>query len=82
MASRIVNMTVPEELLKEVDAVARAEGRTRSELFREAVRRYVQERCTKDASRLLLRLAALAVQGPNISASDLDRVLYGRGRTR
>ncbi len=82
MASRIINMTVPEELLKAVDAVAQAEGRTRSELFREAVRRYVQERCKKSSSQLLSRLAALAVQGPNISASDLDRLLYGRGRKR
>lgn len=80
MASRIINMTVPEELLREVDKVAQAEGRTRSELFREAVRRYVHER--KDSSQLLLRLASLAVKGPDLSASDLDRLLYRRGRKR
>jgi len=82
MSSRIINMTVPEELIKEVDEVAKVEGRTRSELFREAVRRYVQEQrfARKDAAPLLSRLAVLAVKGPNLSASDLDRILYGRAR--
>lgn len=82
MGSRIINMTMPEELLKEADAVARAEGRTRSELFREAVRQYVSRCSRKDASPLLSRLAALAVRGPKISANDLDSLLYGRGRPR
>lgn len=82
MASRIINMTVPEDLLREADELAQAEGRTRSELFREAVRRYVEERCKKDSSQLLSRLAARAVKGPDLSAADLDRLLYGRGRKR
>lgn len=84
MASRIINMTIPEELIAVVDEVAEAEGRTRSELFREAVRRYVQRRRPKkkDASPLLSRLAALAVKGPNLSATDLDQILYGKGRAR
>jgi metal-responsive CopG/Arc/MetJ family transcriptional regulator len=65
MSSRIVNMTVPEALLKEADEVARAEGRTRSELFREAVRRYVRSGAggRKDSKPLLARLARLACQG-------------------
>ena len=80
MASRIVNMTVPEDLLAEADEVARSEGRTRSELFRVAVRGYVRRRreLRKDARPLLSRLARLAVKGPNLSAGDLDRLLYGR----
>ncbi len=64
MASRIINMTVPEELLREVDEVAEAEGRTCSELFREAVRRYLEQREKKDSTQVLSRLAALAVKGP------------------
>ena len=80
MASRIVNMTVPEDLLKEADEVARSEGRTRSELFRVAVRGYVRRRreTLKDSRPLLSRLARLAVKGPGITARDIDRVLYGR----
>jgi len=82
MTSRIINMTVPQELLREVDEVAKAEGRTRSEIFREAVRRYVKQHDKKDSTQVLLRLAALAVKGPNLSAADLDRLLYGKRHAR
>jgi metal-responsive CopG/Arc/MetJ family transcriptional regulator len=43
MPSKVINISLPEELLKEVDQLARLEKRTRSELFREAVRRYIQQ---------------------------------------
>jgi metal-responsive CopG/Arc/MetJ family transcriptional regulator len=84
MAPRIVNMTVPEELLAEADEVARSEGKTRSELFRVAVRGYVRRRkeASKDSRPLLSRLARLAVKGPKISAGDLDRLLYERRSRR
>jgi len=84
MSSRIVNMTVPEALLKEADEVARAEGRTRSELFREAVRRYVRSGsgARKDSKPLLARLARLAVKGPRIAADDVDKILYRRRAAR
>ena len=38
-----VMITIPDDFLKEIDAVAKAEHRTRSELFREAVRKYTME---------------------------------------
>ncbi len=84
MSSRIINMTVPAELIREIDEVAKAEGRTRSELFREAARRYLEDRRPrkKDSSRLLSRLAALAEKGPKITAAEIDRVLYGKGQAR
>lgn len=44
MASKVVNISLPEELLEEVDQMARREKRSRSELFREAVRRYIEEK--------------------------------------
>ncbi|OGF57319.1 MAG: hypothetical protein A2Z21_02185 [Candidatus Fraserbacteria bacterium RBG_16_55_9] len=43
MASKIINISLPEGLLQEVDRLAQLEKRSRSELFREAVRRYLQE---------------------------------------
>jgi hypothetical protein len=84
MPSRIVNMTVPEPLLKEADEVARAEGRTRSELFREAVRSYVRTgpRTSKSSKPLLARLARLAVKGPRIAAGDIDGILYRSRKDR
>ncbi len=84
MASRIVNMTVPEDLIHEVDALARAEGRSRSELFREAARRYLEERkpFRKDSTRLLTRLRRLAAKGPAVKAQDIDAILYLRRSRR
>lgn len=38
-----VMISLPDEFLKAVDAVSRAEHRTRSELIREAVRAYFQK---------------------------------------
>jgi len=81
--SRVINMSVPVALLKEVDRLAKREERTRSEIFREAARRYVEQHRwgNKDSSGLLLRLAASAVQGPRHNP-DHDEVLYGKGRAK
>jgi CopG family transcriptional regulator/antitoxin EndoAI len=40
-APRTVTISLPPEVAREVDRIARAEGRTRSELLREAFRQYV-----------------------------------------
>jgi len=42
--SKILSLSLPPDLPREVERVAKKEGRTRSELFREAVRRYLQDR--------------------------------------
>lgn len=44
MSSTTVNVSFSKELLRTMDAVAREEARTRSELLREAVRQYVERR--------------------------------------
>lgn len=43
MGSKIVNISLPESLLSLIDSVADRESRTRSEFFREAARRYIEE---------------------------------------
>jgi metal-responsive CopG/Arc/MetJ family transcriptional regulator len=82
VASRVINMSIPEQLLRQIDDVARAEGYSRSELFRQAARNYVEGRRSqrKSAEPVLSRLVALAKKGPDITAADLDARLYGRGR--
>jgi len=42
--TRILSLSLPPDLIREVERVAKQEGRTKSELFREALRRYVEER--------------------------------------
>lgn len=48
-----VMITVPDEFLKEIDAVANEEHRSRSELIREAMRVYFAVRGRKSRSSLL-----------------------------
>ncbi|MBI1779560.1 MAG: ribbon-helix-helix protein, CopG family [Proteobacteria bacterium] len=42
--TKIVSLSLPPDMLREAELVAKQEGRTKSELFREAFRRYVEER--------------------------------------
>lgn len=44
MKTKIINISIPNQLLSDVDQVAKNEYRTRSELFREAVRSYILAR--------------------------------------
>jgi len=41
MDGQVINISLPTKLLKLADRVAQKEARTRSELFREAIRSYV-----------------------------------------
>ena len=43
-ATKLVTISVLPELLHKIDEIAREESRTRSELWREVMRRYVAER--------------------------------------
>ncbi len=42
MATKVINISLPDKLLKEIDKAARRENRTRSEFLREAARRYIE----------------------------------------
>jgi len=42
--SKLVTISLLPELLEEADKLAKAEKRTRSELFREAIRRYIEDK--------------------------------------
>jgi Arc/MetJ-type ribon-helix-helix transcriptional regulator len=41
MTAKMISVSLPEEMLPEIDSVARKEHRSRSELIREALRRYL-----------------------------------------
>ena len=42
--TKTITISVPPEMDEQIDELMRLEGRTRSELLREALRRYVRER--------------------------------------
>jgi metal-responsive CopG/Arc/MetJ family transcriptional regulator len=49
--TKTITISVPPEMEQQIEEVMRAEGRTRSELFREALRRYVDDRRFRLLSR-------------------------------
>lgn len=52
---RTVTVSLPPDLARQVDHLAEREGRTRSELFRAAIRRYLDERRRWDELSALTR---------------------------
>lgn len=44
MRSKVIPISLPKQLLDEIDKTAKSESRTRSELMREATRSYLAER--------------------------------------
>ncbi len=53
--TKLISFSIMPDFLREVEEVARAENRTKSELIREALRRYIEDRewekLTRDARR-------------------------------
>ena len=49
--TKTVTLSLPPEMDKKISALLKKEGRTRSELFREAIRRYMEEREWKEITR-------------------------------
>jgi len=48
MKSKIINISISDQLLSDADKLAKMEYRTRSELFREALRNYLSDRRNSD----------------------------------
>jgi predicted transcriptional regulator len=49
--SRLLSVSVPDELAEEAEALARATGKTKSEVVRDALRRHVQHEHFADLQR-------------------------------
>ena len=69
--TKILSLSIPPELLRQAERIAKAEGRSKSELFREALRRYVEER----RWRTLQRYGAAQMRRLGLTEADLDRVV-------
>jgi len=72
MASKMISVSVPEDMLPEIDSAARREHRSRSELIREAVRRYL----TAGRGRVL---PVDDAQPDELEAIDRGRAEFSRG---
>ena len=49
--TKTISLSLSPEMMKQIETLMREEGRTRSELFREALRRYVADKEWKDLYR-------------------------------
>ena len=72
MRSVAVHITIPEELLKEIDRQAEREHRNRSEILREAVRRYLEEQRRKALEEQRLQQLLRALEESAGSWKDKD----------
>lgn len=69
--SQPVTITLPPKLFKLADKIAEEEGRTRSELFREALRKYLWERSWKKLQDYGARIA----KEKGIREEDIERII-------
>ena len=76
--TRILSLSLPPDLLREAERIAKQEGRTKSELFREALRRYVDER----RWRGLQRYGAGRTQRLGMTEADVARAIQEVRRRR
>lgn len=71
MGAKVINISLPEELLGEIDEFARSERRTRSELFREAARQYIESR----RWRRIREAGAKTAKELGLSVDDVERIV-------
>ncbi len=69
--TKILTLSVPPEMLEELERVAKAESRTKSELFREALREYVSRRRWRE----LQAYGRERAQRMGITEADVERLI-------
>jgi metal-responsive CopG/Arc/MetJ family transcriptional regulator len=69
--SKLVTISLLPELLEEAERLAKEEKRTRSEFFREAIRRYIEE---KKWERIY-RYGHLKAQEQGLAEEDVERLV-------
>ncbi len=76
--SKTLSLSLPLELAREAERIAKREGKTKSELFEEALRRYVQEQRWRD----LRRYGAQRARKLGIREPEVERAIeeYRKGR--
>ena len=77
--SRTVTVSLPSELAREVDRVARAERRSRSEMFREALRQYLTR---KDRWEEIFSYGEESARRSGLKEKDVVEVVQAARRSR
>jgi CopG family transcriptional regulator / antitoxin EndoAI len=76
--TRLRSLSLPSDLVREAERLAKQEGRTKTEVLREALRRYGQER----GWRGLQRYGVGRARKVGVREADVERVVheFRRGR--
>lgn len=69
---KVVNVSMPEEFFKQAEKLAKEENRTRSELYREAIRQYIE---TRRWQKLQRESAERARKLGITSEEDVERII-------
>jgi metal-responsive CopG/Arc/MetJ family transcriptional regulator len=77
-ARKLITISLPPPLLKQAEAVAKAEHRTKSELLREALRFYVETRAVRKETtreRIAPLLARIDARTQKVPGADVRRAI-------
>ncbi len=74
-----MTISLPPKLVREVDRKARFEGRSRSELVREALRQYLNR---QDRWEQIFAYGRNAAEKANVKDKDVTRIVKERRRAR
>jgi predicted transcriptional regulator len=77
--TKILSVSIPDELMREAEALARAQGRTTSELVRDALRRQLQLERFREVQRFGRRQAEGQGVGPEDAEALVDELRAERG---
>lgn len=69
--TKLVTISLLPELLEEAEKLAKAEKRTRSEFFREAIRRYIEDKKWEQ----LYRYGRLKAQEQGLDEAEVERLV-------
>lgn len=70
--TKILTLSLPPEMLKEVEKIAKEENRTRSELFREALRQYI---ASKERWRRIRKWGSKIAKEQELTEADIERIV-------
>ena len=71
--TKTVTLSLPPEMDKKISALLKKEGRTRSELFREALRRYMEEQEWKET-----RYGRMRAKEKGITEDQIEDIIDAR----
>lgn len=75
-ATKTITVSLPPQMAKEVDRLAKAEKKTKSQLFRDMLAVYQETRMEKDWERLRRLGKETAEKAGITSEEDLDRIIH------